>query len=72
MAGITLAQAESRLTEYLNAESAILLGQRMVINGKELTRADLPAVQKGIEIWQGRVARLSRVGGLRIREVIPR
>lgn len=72
MAGITLAQAESRLTEYLNAEEAILLGQRVIINGKELTRADLASVQKGIDIWQARISRLSRSGGLSVREVIPR
>lgn len=72
MAGITLAQSDSRLTEYLNAEAAILLGQRVSINGKDLTRADLEAVQKGIAIWEARVARLSRTGGLRVREVIPR
>ncbi|MCX5875302.1 MAG: hypothetical protein NT087_03190 [Deltaproteobacteria bacterium] len=72
MAGITLAQAESRLTEYLTAEESILLSQRVVMNGKELTRADLASVQKGVEIWQARVTRLSRVGGLRVREVIPR
>lgn len=72
MAGITLAQAESRLTEYLNAEAAILLGQRVIINGKELTRADLDSVQKGVAIWESRISRLSRTGGLRVAEVIPR
>lgn len=72
MAGITLIAAEAKLAKYLIAEEAILLGQRIIMNGKELTRADLASVQKGVEIWQARVTRLSRIGGLRVREVIPR
>lgn len=72
MAGITLAQADAKLTQYLAAEEAILTGQRVVINNKELTRADLKAVQEGVRLWESRVARLSRTGGLTVREVIPR
>lgn len=72
MAGITLAQAEAKLTEYLTAETAVLAGQDITIDGTRFTRADLAAVQKGIEIWNGRVTRLSRSGGIRVCEVNPR
>lgn len=71
MAGITLAQAEAKLSEYLAAETAVLVGQDITIDGTRFTRADLAAVQKGIEIWEGRVARLSRSAGIRTRQVIP-
>jgi hypothetical protein len=71
MAGITLTQAEEKLTAYLTAESRILLSQEAWIDGERLTRADLAAVQQGIRIWEGRVARLSRKG-LMVREVIPK
>jgi len=71
VAGITLVQAEAKLAAYLTAETAVLAGQDMTIDGTRFTRADLAAVQKGIERWEGRVARLSRTG-LRVREVIPR
>lgn len=72
MAGITLAIADAKLTTYMEAEEKILLGQRVVINGKDLTRADLAAVQKGVELWNKRVLQLSRSGGVRLRQVIPR
>lgn len=72
MAGITLEIAEARLTKYLNAEEKILLGQSANLDGQMLTRADLVAVQQGIAIWQGRVARLANSGRLRVVEVIPR
>jgi len=49
MAGITLADAEAKLKQYLDAEEKILLGQKVSLNGKDLTRADLESVQKGIK-----------------------
>lgn len=73
MAGITLEIAEARLTVYLNAEEKLLTGHAVVkIGDKELRRSDLDMIQKGIELWQSRVARLSRTGGIRVMEVIPR
>ncbi len=72
MAGIDLTTATSKLTEYLAAETKVLAGQDVTIDGTRFTRADLAAVQKGIDIWNGRIQRLSRVGGMLVREVIPR
>ncbi len=66
MAGITLAQAESKLAEYLAAETAVLTNQSYTIEGRSLTRADLAQIQQGIDIWNRRVKRLTR-GGVRIR-----
>lgn len=76
MAGITLEIAEARLTAYLAAEEAVLTGQayEMDTGGgrRKLTRADLSGIQVGIRLWEGRVQRLTRTGGLIIREVIPK
>lgn len=72
MAGITLAQAETQLNLYLDAEAKVLAGQRVRIEGKEITRADLEFVQKGIDLWQGRVTKLARTTtGIAVKQVIP-
>lgn len=71
MAGITLAQAEAKLSQYLAAEEAILTNQSYSIDGRSLTRADLDSVQKGVTLWNMRVKRLSRGGGIRARGVTP-
>jgi hypothetical protein len=63
MAGITVESAEAKLSEYLAAETKILSGQSCTFNGRMLTMANLAEVQKGIEIWNKRVQKLSR-GGL--------
>lgn len=72
MAGITLVQAEARLALYLDAEAKVLAGQEVRIDGELMRRADLDMIQTGIRLWEGRVQRLARTGGLQVREVIPR
>jgi hypothetical protein len=75
MAGITLEIATAKLTQYLNAEEKILLGQETALDGDRLTMADLEAVQRGIKIWDSRVKELSPSisgGGIQVREAIPR
>ena len=73
MAGITLAQAEARLTEYMNAESKVLKGQKVVIDGEELSRADLESIQKGVTYWDAKAKELSlsSSGRSRSRNVSP-
>lgn len=72
MAGITLAQAEAQLASYLAAETAVLSGQKYKIDGREMQKADLEFIQRGIETWNNRVIRLSRGGGIRVRLGVPR
>lgn len=75
MAGITLEIAEAKLTQYLDAEQKILLGQETDIDGDRLTLANLESVQAGIKIWDSRVKELTPAasgGGIKIREIIPR
>lgn len=72
MAGITLAQAEARLGEYLDAEAAVLTGQSYTIAGRQMTRADLKAIQTGIDLWNQRVQRLSSRATGRSAAITPR
>jgi hypothetical protein len=79
MAGYTLAQAETKLEQYLAAEEAVLTGQSFEIDTggvrRKFTGADLSAVQAGVTLWQSRILSLTRAasgGGLKVREVIPR
>lgn len=62
MAGITLAQAETQLAAYLAAETKVLAGQRVEIDGQSLTRANLEQIQAGIDAWDKRVKALSNSG----------
>lgn len=64
MAGITLEFAQTRLDAYLAAEEAALANKAYTINGRAFTRQDLDSIRKGIEVWNGRVERLSKGGGL--------
>lgn len=59
MAGITLAQAEAKLAEYLAAETKVLKGQSVSIDGESLTRANLDFIQRGITAWDARVKNLT-------------
>lgn len=69
---ITLELAEQKLAEYLAAETKVLLGQDVWIDGDRLTRADLAAIQMGVKLWDIRCRNLSSTSGLSIRQVIPR
>lgn len=73
MAGLTLAQAETQLAAYLAAETKVLSGQRVEIDGQSLTRANLEQIQAGIDAWNKRVQELSaRASGTgRSRTVCP-
>ncbi len=68
---ISLATAEARLTAYLDAESNILQGQRTRFGDRELTRADLGEIRRGIAYWESKVEALSNSGGIRVRGIQP-
>lgn len=75
MAGITLAQAQARLDEYLAAEVAVLQTQEYKISAgdgfRSSTRADLGQIQKGIELWNRKVQELSAMATGRGRSFTP-
>ena len=70
MAGITLSQAESQLSSWLAADSAVANGQSYSIAGRSVTRADASEIRENIQFWDRQVKRLSR-GGIRVRGGTP-
>lgn len=70
MAGITLVQAEEKLSEALGAISAVMTGQEYRIGNRALTRADLDALQRAVVFWDSQVKRLTG-GGMRISGATP-
>jgi hypothetical protein len=70
VSGITLAQAETKLQECLDAISAVMTGQEYRIGNRWLTRADLDSLQKAVVFWDSQAKRLSR-GGIRITGATP-
>lgn len=70
MAGITLAQAEAKLSTWMDAEDKVASGQSYSISGRSLTRADLGAIRETIDYWDRKVQDLTR-GGKRVRQVVP-
>lgn len=68
---ITLDQAETKLTEYTAAETAVLGSQSYTIEGRTLTRADLKEIRDGITYWNDWSVRLSTNGGRRVRSMTP-
>jgi len=72
MAGITLAQAETQLAAWLEADAAVATGQAYAIAGRQLTRADASQITAKIEYWNGKVATLtdSAQGRSRARTIV--
>lgn len=70
MAGITLAQAETQLTAWLDADTAVAAGQAYSIGGRSLTRANAKEIRENIAYWDKQVKRLTR-GGIHVRGGTP-
>ena len=62
MAGITLEQAESKLTAWLAAEDAVATSQAYSIGGRSLTRANLKEIRETIDYWDNKVQKLTSRG----------
>lgn len=71
---ISLAIAQQRLTEYLNAEAAVIQRQEYKIGDRSVKFADLAEIRNGITYWEGKVANLEAQarGGGRYRVPNPR
>ena len=73
MAGLTLAQLETRLAAYIAAEAKILAGQSYRIGDRAVTRADLQWVQAGIKECQAQIRELDPSQGRpRVGFAVPR
>jgi len=74
MGGVTLAQAEQHLSEWLAADTAVAKGQGYSIGGRSLTRTNANEIRENIKFWRGEVTRLERqsqTGGIRHRGGVP-
>lgn len=60
MAGLTLAQCEQKLSEYLTASEKVAAKQSYSIDGRSLTYANIGEIQDAIEFWDKQCRRLSR------------
>jgi hypothetical protein len=60
MAGLTLAQCEQKLSEYLTASEKVAAKQSYSIDGRSLTYANIREIQDAIEFWDKQCRRLSR------------
>lgn len=74
MAGITLAEAETQLSTWLSANTAVASGQSYSIAGRTLTRADANHILEQIKFWDSMTksieAREARTGPT-VRGTIP-
>lgn len=71
MAGITLTQAEAKLTAWMAADTAVASGQSYTIDGRSFTRANAAEIRANIEYWDRKCLRLSGRSGLKVRGVTP-
>jgi hypothetical protein len=74
MAGITLAQVQAKLTEWMAADTAVASGQSYTINNRALTRANAREIRENIDYWEAKTQKLSAgggTGGIQIKGVTP-
>lgn len=73
MSPITKEIAAQKLSLYLDAETKVLQGQRYKIQDRELERASLSEIRKGIEYWRKKYDSLDgKRRGIKTFRVIPR
>lgn len=75
MTGLTLAEAQAQLDDWLAASRAVAAGQAFTIStatgSRTLTRADAKEVREMIDYWSAKVADLTP-GRRRVARVRPR
>ncbi len=71
MTGITLAQAQTQLSLWLDADAKTARGQAYSMDGRSMTRADAAEITNKINYWQDMVNRLSGNQRRGISRVIP-
>ena len=73
MAGLTLAQAEEKLFQWLTIDTDLQSGQTVRFGERLLTRADSLEVRNNIEYWNQKCQQLGEVsqGRKRSRTVMP-
>jgi hypothetical protein len=72
MAGLTLANAEAKLAEWLAVDTQLQTGQQVRFNDRWLTRADALEVRNNIDYWNKKCQELEAAAGRgRSRNVSP-
>lgn len=62
MAGITLAQAQTKLDEWIAADSAVANGQEYTTStGRSLRRSDAATIRENIQFWDAKVRELDNL-----------
>lgn len=71
--GITLTQAETQLTAWIAASTAVSQGQAYTIGSRSLSRANAKEIRDMISFWEAKVTRLAdgSGGGIRVRGITP-
>lgn len=72
MAGITLAQANAKLAEWLEADTVVATGQSYSIGERSLTRANSKEIRENIKYWNNQIRRLTQGNSIKMRRAIPR
>lgn len=68
--GMTIAQKQTLLNEYLAAEKAVLRGQAYTIKDRSLTRADLRWIQQERKNLETEIAGMANSGSIKVRRVL--
>lgn len=72
--GLSLADAQAKLTLWMAADDAVAQGQSYTIQGtsgaRSLTRINADEIRKNITFWSAIVARLDR-GGIGLQRAVP-
>lgn len=71
MAGITLAQAQAKLDEWMAADTAVANGQSATYKNGAYARVDAATIQSNIQHWDRKVRCLTRGGARRVRMGVP-
>lgn len=67
MAGITLAEAETRLADWLAADAAVSKKQSYTIGDRTLTLADAKEIRENIKFWNDQATGLDTTAKVRSR-----
>lgn len=71
MPGITLAEAETQLAVWIEADAKVASGQSYSIGNRSLSRADAAEISRKIDYWQNWIQRLTPRARGRTRYVVP-
>lgn len=69
---MTKEDIEKRIAMYLDAELKALAGERYKIRDKELERASIGEIRRGIDYWENKLRALTTKRGAKVTRIVPR